>query len=210
MRILLVDDHAIVRRGLQQILSDEYENLVFGEAENAGDALDQVIRSEWDVVVLDISMPGRSGLDVLKEIKRERPKLPILVLSIHPEDQFATRVLKAGAAGYMTKESAPEELMTAITKVIAGGKYVSPTLAELLAEDLEKDTTGMAPHRKLSDREYEVLRMLASGSTVTEIADELALSVKTISTYRARILEKINMRSNADLTRYAIKNGIIE
>jgi len=210
MRVLLVDDHAIVRRGLQQILSDEYKDLVFGEAENAADALDQVIRSEWDVVVLDISMPGRSGLDVLKEIKRERPKLPILVLSIHPEDQFATRVLKAGAAGYMTKESAPEELMTAITKVVAGGKYVSHTLAELLAEDLEKDTTGIAPHRKLSDREYEVLRMIASGSTVTEIADELALSVKTISTYRARILEKINMKSNADLTRYAIKNGIID
>jgi len=210
MKILLVDDHAIVRRGLQQILSDEYSDLVFGEAENAADALNQVMRSEWDVVILDISMPGRSGLDVLKEIKREQPKLPVLVLSIHPEDQFATRVLRAGAAGYMTKESAPEELVTAITKVIEGGKYVSPTLAELLAEDLERDITGLAPHRKLSDREYEVLRMIASGKSVSEIADDLTLSVKTISTYRARILDKINMKSNAELTRYAIKNGIIE
>ena len=210
MRVLIVDDHAIIRRGLQQILSDEYKDIELGEAENAQEALDSVMQDDWDVVILDISMPGRSGLDVLKEIKKERSRLPVLVLSIHPEDQFATRVLKAGASGYMTKETAPDELVTAVNKVLSGGKYISPSLAELLASDLEMDSQGAPLHRRLSDREYEVLRMIASGKTVSEIAVELSLSVKTISTYRSRILEKVHMKSNAELTRYAIRHGLVE
>ena len=211
MKVLIADDHAVVRRGLQQILSDEYQDIVFGEAADANQAVDDVRQDpSWDVVILDITMPGRSGLDALKEIKKERPGLPVLVLSIHPEDQFATRVLKAGASGYMTKETAPDELVTAINKVMSGGKYVSATLAEKLAGDLEKDTDGAPLHERLSDREYEVLRMIASGKTVSEIANDLSLSVKTISTYRARILEKIHMRSNAELTHYAIKHGLVE
>jgi DNA-binding NarL/FixJ family response regulator len=173
MKVLIVDDHAVVRRGLQQILSDHYDNLSFGEATNAQEAIDIIRTQEWDVIILDISMPGRSGLDVLKEIKKDRPNVPVLVLSIHPEDQFATRVLKAGAAGYMTKETAPEELVTAVDKVLEGGKYVSPSLAEILAQDLERATDSIAPHKRLSDREYEVLRMIASGKTVSEIAYDL-------------------------------------
>jgi DNA-binding NarL/FixJ family response regulator len=210
MKILIVDDHAVVRRGLQQIVLDEYKDLVFGEATNGQEALEIVSQQDWDVVVLDISMPGRSGLDVLKEVKRDHPDLPVLVLSIHPEDQFAVRVLRAGASGYMTKETAPEELVTAINKVLAGGTYVSPSLAEILAQDLQRDASDISLHKKLSDREYEVMLMIASGKAVSEIADELALSVKTISTYRARILEKVHMRSNAELTRYAIKHGLVE
>ena len=210
MKILIVDDHAVVRRGLQQIVLDEYKDLVFGEATNGQEALDMLWRQNWDVMVLDISMPGRSGLDVLKEIKKEKPDIPVLVLSIHPEDQFAVRVLRAGASGYMTKETAPEELVTAINKVINGGTYVSPSLAEILAQDLQRDTSEISVHRRLSDREYEVMLMIASGKAVSEIADELSLSVKTISTYRARILDKVHMSSNAELTRYAIKQGLVE
>lgn len=209
MKFLIVDDHAVVRRGLQQILTDEYADASFGEASNATEALEQAARKKWDVIILDISMPGRSGLDVLKEIKKEQPSVPVLVLSIHPEDQFATRVLKAGAAGYMTKESAPADLVTAINRVRAGRKYVSATLAELLADDLEHDSVFEDPHKRLSDREFEVMLMIASGKTVSEIADELALSVKTISTYRARVLDKVNMRSNAELTHYAVKHGLV-
>jgi two-component system invasion response regulator UvrY len=210
MKILIVDDHAVVRRGLQQIVLDEYEDLVFGEATNAQEALDVLGQQAWDVIILDISMPGRSGLDVLKEIRKERPAIPVLVLSMHPEDQFAVRVLRAGAAGYMTKETAPDELVTAISKVTAGGTYVSPSLAEILAQDLKRDTGDATLHQRLSDREFEVLVMIASGKAVSEIADELALSVKTISTYRARILDKVHMRSNAELTRYAIKHGLVD
>ena len=209
MRVLIVDDHAVVRRGLQQILSDEYDDVVFGEAANANEALELVGRNSWDVIILDISMPGRSGLDVLKEIKREQPAVPVLVLSIHPEDQFATRVLKAGASGYMTKESAPDDLVIAIDRVRAGRKYVSDSLAELLAEDLEHDGVLEEPHKRLSDREFEVMLLIASGKTVSEIADELALSVKTISTYRSRILDKVNMKNNAELTHYAVKHGLV-
>lgn len=210
MRVLITDDHAVVRRGLEQILADAYEDIVFGEATNAEQAIELVEHGDWDVVILDISMPGRSGLDALKEIKKLRPAIPVLILSIHPEDQYARRVLKAGASGYMTKESAPEELVNAINKVVSGGKYVSAALAEKLAVDLEIDDTGMLPHKRLSDREYEVLLLIASGHTISEIADKLALSVKTISTYRTRILEKTNLKSNADLVRYAIQNGLVE
>jgi len=210
MRVLIVDDHAVVRRGLEQILVDSLKEIVVGEASNAEDAIRLVDRQEWDVVVLDISMPGRSGLDALKEIKKIRPNLPVLILSIHPEDQFATRALKAGASGYLTKETAPDELVNAIHKVVAGGKYVSGALAEKLAADLEKDLGGVPLHKRLSDREYEVLILIASGHTITEIAEDLSLSVKTISTYRTRILEKTDLKSNADLVRYAITHGLVD
>ncbi len=210
MKILIVDDHAVVRRGLQQIVLDEYEDIVFGEAKNGQEALDMLSEQNWDVIVLDISMPGRSGLDVLKEIRKQRSDIPVLVLSIHPEDQFAVRVLRAGASGYMTKETAPEELVTAIGKVMSGGTYVSRSLAELLARDLQRDTGDTTLHSRLSDREYEVMVMIALGKPVSQIADELALSVKTISTYRSRILDKVQMKSNADITRYAIKHGLVE
>jgi len=210
MRVLIADDHAVVRRGLEQILVDSLQEIVVGEASNAEDAIKLVRRQEWDVVVLDISMPGRSGLDALKEIKKLRPELPVLILSIHPEDQFATRALKAGASGYLTKETAPEELVNAINKVIAGGKYVSASLAEKLATDLERDMGGAPPHKRLSDREYEVLLLIASGHTISDIAESLSLSVKTISTYRARILEKTELKNNADLVRYVITHGLAE
>jgi len=210
MRVLIVDDHAMFRRGLREILVDEFDDLEFSEATNAEEALDMLRVGEWDVVILDVSMPGRSGLDALKEIKKDRPTLPVLMLSFHPEEHFATRALKAGASGYMTKTSAPEELVSAINKILNGGKYVSPELAEQLAEDLERDAVGVLPHKRLSDREYEVLLDIARGETVSEIGDKLSLSVKTISTYRARILEKMNLRSNADLVRYAIRHGLVE
>jgi len=209
MRILIADDHAVVRRGLKQILAAEFKQAHFGEAANASEALDRLRKENWDAVVLDITMPGRSGLEALKEIREEKPKLPVLVLSMHPEDQFAVRVLKSGASGYMTKESAPEELVGAIKKVLAGGRYVSPSLAEKMASYLAIDTPK-APHERLSDREFVVLRMIASGKTVSQIAEELSLSVKTVSTYRTRILEKTGMTSNAELTHYAIKNQLVE
>jgi len=209
MRILIADDHAVVRRGLKQILADEFKQAHFGEAANAREALDRLRKENWDAVVLDITMPGRSGLEALKEIREEKPKLPVLVLSMHPEDQFAVRVLKSGASGYMTKESAPEELVGAIKKVLAGGRYVSPSLAEKMASYLAIDTPK-APHERLSDREFVVLRMIASGKTVSQIAEELSLSVKTVSTYRTRILEKMGMKSSAELTHYAFKYSLVE
>jgi DNA-binding NarL/FixJ family response regulator len=209
MKILIADDHAVVRQGLKQILADEFYRATFGEAGTAQEAIAKVWEGEWDVVVLDITMPGRSGLEVLGEIRKSRPRLPVLVLSMHPEDQFALRVLKSGAAGYMTKESAPEALVGAIKKVLAGGRYVSPALAEQMAAYLGTDVQK-PPHERLSDREFLVLRLIASGKTVSQIADQLALSVKTISTYRARILEKMLMQSNAELTHYAIQNRLVE
>jgi two-component system invasion response regulator UvrY len=208
MKILITDDHAVVRQGLKQILLEEFPRAEFGEATNAQEAIERVWKENWDVVVLDITMPGRSGLEVLKEIKKSRPKLPVLVLSMHPEDQFAVRILKIGASGYMTKESAPNELVGAVRKVMAGGRYVSPSLAEKMASYLAIDVQT-PPHERLSDREFLVLRLIASGKTPTAIARELALSVKTISTYRMRILEKMNMANNAELTHYAIQNQLV-
>ena len=208
MRILITDDHAVVRQGLKQILAEEFTKAEFGEATNAQEALDRVWKEQWDVVVLDITMPGRSGLEVLKEIKKSKPKLPVLMLSMHPEDQFAVRLLKIGASGYMTKESAPNELVGAVKKVVAGGRYVSPSLAEKMASYLAIDVQS-APHERLSDREFLVLRQIASGKTPTIIAKELSLSVKTISTYRMRILEKMSMQNNAELTHYAIQNQLV-
>jgi DNA-binding NarL/FixJ family response regulator len=209
MKILLADDHAVVRRGLKQILADEFKRAAFGEARNAQEALDLVWKENWDVIVLDITMPGRSGLEVLREIKRSRPKLPVLVLSMHPENQFALRVLKRGAAGYMTKESAPDELVGAIKKVLAGGRYVSASLAEKLASYVSIDAQKPL-QESLSDREFQVLRLIASGKLVSEIAQELSLSVKTISTYRTRILEKMGLRNNAELMRYAMQHELVE
>ena len=208
INILIADDHAIVREGLKEIVSSEPDMKVTGEAHNAQGVLDLVRDRNWDVVVLDINMPGRNGLEVLKELKQERPKLPVLVLSVHPEQHYGIRVLKAGAAGYMNKESAPEELVTAIRKVIRGGKYLTPTLAERLAVQVADDSAAL-PHEKLSDRELQVLCLIASGKAVGEIALDLSLSVKTISTYRARILEKMAMKSSAELTRYALQNHLV-
>ncbi len=209
MRILIGDDHAVVRRGLKQILADEFPKAVFGEAINGTEVLDRIWKQPWDLLLLDVTMPGRSGPEILKEVKRVRPKLPVLVLSVHPEDQYAVRVLKAGAAGYLTKEAAPEELANAVRKVLAGGRYVSASLAEKLAAGLATET-DKSPHEGLSDREFDVLRMIGSGKTVKEIASELSLSVKTVSTYRVRVLQKLEMKNNAELTRYVIQNRLAE
>jgi DNA-binding NarL/FixJ family response regulator len=207
IRVLVADDHAIVRQGLKLILSEEFDSLILGEACNGRELLQLVEKDAWDIVVLDITLSDRNGLDILKDLKLHHPKLPVLMLSMHSEDQFAVRSLKAGASGYMTKENAPEELVKAIKKVLGGGRYVSATLAEKLAFEL--DARDRPPHETLSDREYQVLRMIAAGRTVTEIAEELVLSVKTISTYRARVLEKLRMKTNAELTHYAIRNNLV-
>jgi DNA-binding NarL/FixJ family response regulator len=209
MRVLIADDHAIFRLGLKDLLTEEFPKVTFAEAQNADETLEHIRRQNWEIAILDISMPGRSGLDILEEIKRVRPKLPVLLLSMHPEEQFARRALKSGAAGYLTKESVPEELKKAVRKALAGGRYVSTALAEKLAWDL--DSRAETPvHDLLSDREFQVLRMVASGKTVKDIADELALSVKTVSTYRTRILEKTRMKNNAELIRYAVQSHLVE
>lgn len=209
IKVLIADDHAVVRSGLKQILDEtEGEIRVEGEATNGREVLEKIQAREWDVLVLDITMPGRSGLDILKDIRQIKPSLPVLILSMHAEEQFATRMLKAGASGYLNKESAPEELVKAIRKVQAGGKYVSATQAERMVAELTGDSNKQ-PHELLSDREYEILCLIASGKTATQIAKELSLSVKTVSTYRSRILEKMNLSTNAQLTHYAIKNGLV-
>ncbi|MBI5441158.1 MAG: response regulator transcription factor [Deltaproteobacteria bacterium] len=209
IRILLADDHAVVRRGLKQIISETVELSVADEATDGYDALDKALRNDYDLVLLDISMPGSSGIEVLQRLRSERPKVPVLVLSIHSEKQYALRALKAGAFGYLTKASAPEELSVAIRRILEGGRYISPPVAEALAVEFEKGT-DRAPHERLSQREAEVLRRIASGMSLKGAADEMHLSVKTVSTYRARILEKMGMKSNADLTRYAIRNQLVE
>lgn len=208
IRILVADDHAIVRRGLRQIVADESDMQVVGEAQTTQEILDLARQEEWDVTVLNISMPGRGGFEALKALKQTHSKRPVLVLSMYPEDQFAVRAFRVGAAGYMTKESAPEELVQAIRKVVRGGKYVSPSLAEKLAAELGEDAER-PPHEALSEREYHVLCLLASGKTVTQIAAEMSLSVKTISTYRVRLLEKMRMKTNAEVTRYAIEHRLV-
>lgn len=209
IKVLIGDDHSIVRQGLRQILADGKGRYECGEAVNGQMVLDMIDKEHWDVVILDISMPGLSGLDILKEIKKNKPRLPVLILTMHSEDQFALRSIKAGASGYLTKDSAPEELIKAINKVMDGGKYVNQQLAEILAADIERNIEGPL-HSTLSDREYQVMRLIASGRTAKQIADELALSVKTISTYRARLLEKMKMKTNAELTYYAIQNKLVE
>jgi two-component system invasion response regulator UvrY len=207
IRLLVTDDHAVVRKGIAQIIGETSDIVVAGEAQSGREALEKARRNDYDLVLLDISMPGRDGLEVLKDLKHEHPRLAVLMLSMYPEEQYAIRALRSGAAGYLTKESAPDELITAVRKVSSGGKYVSASLAEKLASKLGKDSDRPL-HERLSDREYQVLRKIASGGTVTEIAGELSLSVKTVSTYRARVLEKMCMKGNADLTRYALENGL--
>jgi DNA-binding NarL/FixJ family response regulator len=209
IRVLIADDHAVVRQGLKQILGDTPEMVVAGEATTGQEVLDRVRAEAWDVVILDISMPDRSGLDILKQLRSERPKLPVLVLSMHSEDQYAMRVLKAGASGYLTKDSAPDELVKAVRKVVSGGRYVSAFLAEKLAFEIGTDSNRL-PHETLSDREFQVLRGIAAGKSVTEIAAELYLSPKTVSTYRARLLQKMNLTTNAELIHYAFQNHLID
>ena len=208
IKVMVADDHPVVREGLKQILSQAQDIKVTAEAEDGHEILDKVRNQEFDVIVLDITMPGLMGLDVLKQLKSEKPELPVLILSMHPEEQYAIRVLRAGASGYLTKASAPDKLTGAIRKLYRGGKYVSSSLAERLADELGGDLTKL-PHQTLSDREYQVMCLLASGKTVTQVADQLALSVKTVSTYRTRILEKMRMQSNAELTHYAIENKLV-
>ena len=208
MHILITDDHAVVRRGLREILADSLEDATFAEAGNAEEALRSLARQAASILVLDINMPGRSGLDLLKDVKRLYPRLPVIVLSVQPEDQYALRCLRAGAAAYINKDSAPEELAQAARKVLAGGRYVGAGLAEKLVNILD-DSTGKPRHELLSDRELEVMLMIASGVSLTEIGNRLHVSAKTVSTYRARVMEKMQMRSNAELTRYGVANNLI-
>jgi DNA-binding NarL/FixJ family response regulator len=209
MRILICDDHPIVRKGLRDILEQEGASVTVGEAASADEALTLARKQAWDAAVLDITMPGRSGLELLKQLKLEIANLPVLVLSVHPPEQYAVRVLRAGASGYLTKESAPDELLTAVRRIVRGGRYVTPSVGETLVADLGRPE-GELPHHGLSDREFEVLRLLASGNRVSEIAAELNLSVKTVSTYRTRVLQKLNLRTTAQIMRYAVTHGLMD
>lgn len=209
VRVLLVDDHAVVRRGVRDILTEALVKVTFGEAGTPAEALDKLQREPWDVVVLDISLPGRGGIDALRDMKRLRPGIPVLVLSMHAEEHYALRALRAGAAGYVNKESAADELAGAVRKVLAGGTHVSSVLAETLARSLRSDASRPA-HERLSDREMEVLRSIAAGKSVKQISAQLSLSEKTISTYRARLLDKMQMRTNAELIQYALRSGLVE
>jgi len=206
-RILIVDDHPIAREGLKRIVSAQKDMKVEGEAADSAEALALVRGADWDVVVLDLAMPGRSGLDVLKDLKREKPGLPVLVLSVHPEDQLALNVLKAGASGYLTKDAAPEELIEAIRRLVGGGKYISATLAEKIAFGITLDSTRPLSET-LSDREYQVLCLMGAGKSVTEIAKEFSVSVKTVSTLRGRLLSKLKLRNTAELIRFAIERNL--
>lgn len=208
LRILIADDHAVVRKGLRQILLEEFPTAEIIDVADAEDMIKQVMLSDWDVVVSDLNMPGRSGLDALQQIRNSHPHLPVLILSVHPEEQYAIRVLKAGAAGYLSKDSASDELVKAIHRVLLGKKYISQTIAEKLATTFSGDPAKQ-PQEYLSDREFEVMKLLASGKTISEIAEMLSLSVTTVSTYRARVMTKMNMKTNADLTKYAIENKLI-
>jgi two-component system, NarL family, invasion response regulator UvrY len=207
-RILIADDHAIVRRGLREVLTDAFPFTVIEEAEDGEDLLKKVMLEQWDIVISDISMPGRDGLEILQEIKKYNPKLPVLILSMYSEDQYAIRVFKAGASGYLTKNFAPGELVNAINRIMLGKKYITSSIAEKLANTLDKDSEKEL-HENLSDREFEVFKMIAAGKSVSDIAEKLSLSGTTVSTYRTRILGKMNLKSNADLTLYAIENKLM-
>ena len=209
IRVLIADDHAVVREGVKHILSENGNIVVAGEAGNGHEVLSNILNKDFDVVLMDIAMPGRDGLEILKDIKNQKPKLPVLILSMFPEEQYALRALKSGASGYMTKESIPDELIRAVQKIAKGGKYISSSLSEKLFSLLDGDSEK-AIHENLSDREFQVMRMIASGKTLKEIAEELSLSVKTVSTYRSRILEKMGMKNNAEMTHYAIKNRLVD
>jgi DNA-binding NarL/FixJ family response regulator len=207
MKILIADDHSVVRRGLTMIIKDAYPFATVTEVADGTDLLKEVDKNDWNIIISDISMPGRSGIEMIKEIKDLAPKIPILILSVHAAEQYAVRTIKAGASGYLNKESAPEELVKAIDQILSGRKYITAEVAEMLADSL--NTNSEKPHTQLSDREFEVLKQIASGKTVSEIAEVLFLSPNTISTYRSRILEKMNMHSNAELTHYAISNKLV-
>ncbi len=209
IHVLIADDHAIVRQGLKQILSETEDLIVAGEADDGVNALQLARQQQWDVFLLDVSMPNRNGIDTLKQLKKEFPRLPVLILSMHPEEQYAVRAIKAGASGYLTKQSAPEQLVTAIRQVALGKKYLSPTVALQLADAIAGDSERPL-HEMLSDREYEVFKMIAAGRTLTHIAEELNLAVATISTFRARIIEKTGLRSNAEMIRYGLEQGLVE
>jgi len=211
INIIITDDHAVVRKGLKQIIEEIPGFVVTGEASSGNELLEMVKMHRYDVVILDISMPGKDGLDTLKELKQIAPELPVLVFTIYPEEQYALRLLKAGASGYINKESSPEDLLKAIERVTRGRKYISPHLSEVLANTLDNTEPDEMPlHEVLSDREFQVMCMIASGKTPTQIANELSLSINTISTYRFRILEKMKMKSNAEITHYAIKNRLVD
>ena len=207
LKILIADDHSIFRRGLKDLLSDGLGAVTVGECSNAFDLIQSVKQKKWDVVILDIGMPGTTGTDALLQVKRQRPSLPVIMLSMHPEDQYAVRMFKAGANAYMTKASAPEELVTAIKKVLGGGYYVTASLGEKLVHLFHRGEEK-PPHELLSDREFEVMRLLSSGKTVSEIAESMHLGATTVSTYRARILEKLHLKNNAELMRYAVQQGL--
>ncbi|MEK9140237.1 MAG: response regulator transcription factor [Nitrospirota bacterium] len=207
LKILIADDFPLFRRGVKDLLSDGLGAVTIEECGNAHDLFELVRRKKWDVVILDISMPGTAGTDALRQVKAECPKLPVIILSMHPEDQYAVRMFKAGADAYLTKVSAPEELVTAVKKVVAGGRYVNQSLGEQIVHLLQRGHEEQ-PHERLSDREYEVMRLLASGKTVSDIAERLHVGTTTVSTYRARILEKLQLKNNAELMRYALQQGI--
>jgi len=209
LKVLIIDDHPLVRRGLRETIQEEFSTAEVGQASDSQSGIESVWRENWDVILLDIAMPGRSGLDILKEIKQERPKTPVLILSTYSEDQFAIRALKSGADGYLTKDVLGQELVAAIKRVLAGGKYIRASLAEKLASYLDVDASKPL-HHTLSDREYQVMRMIACGQTPKEIASELSLSIKTVSTFRSRVLKKMMMKNNAELMRYAMENGLVD
>ncbi|MEO7306860.1 MAG: response regulator transcription factor [Ferruginibacter sp.] len=208
LRILIADDHTVVRKGLRQILLDEFPTAVIKEVADAEELIMKVMTEKWDVVVSDLSMPGRSGLDALQQIKLSYPALPVLILSIHPEEQYALRALKAGASGYLSKDTAPDELVKAVQKVLLGKKYISQAIAEKLANTFSADA-DLSPHEKLSDREFDVMKLIANGKSVSDIAEMLSLSVTTVSTYRARVMTKMDLKSNSDLTKYALEHHLI-
>lgn len=208
MRILIADDHAIIRKGLKQILLEAYPSAHIEEANDAEAVIKRTLSGEWDIIICDLSMPGRSGLDVVQHIKQNYPKIPVLILSIHPEEQYAIRALRAGAAGYLSKDAATDELVKAVERVLQGRKYISSFLAEKMASELDQDSSRPS-HQLLSDREFHVFKLIAEGRAVSEIAEQLSLSITTVSTYRSRILSKMDMKTNADLIRYALENNII-
>lgn len=210
MKIIIADDHALIRKGLKEILQQVEGLVLLDEAQNGSELLLKISQKDYDIIILDISMPGKSGLDVLKDIRRIKHDIPVLILSVYPEEQYAIRVLKSGASGYLTKDSAPDELVNAIKKIVNGGKYISSSLAEILATEVKSGGVINMLHENLSDREFQVMKMLAAGKTVKEISEELFLSPKTVSTYRTRIYEKMKFSSKSELTGYAIKNGLID
>ena len=209
MRILIADDHQVVRQGLKQMLSDDFPDVSFGEASNAAEAFEMATGQSWDLVILDVNMPGRGGIETLVDLRKIKPRMPVLVLSMFPESEYAVRALKAGAAGYINKGSVTRELIEAVKKVLAGGRYITTELGEMLAADLGRGTASL-PHHKLSDREYEVMKLLATGNSVKVIASNLSLSEKTVFTYRSRLLEKLGLDSDVDIARYALRHHLVE